>query len=315
MKSAVLFVVFNRPDTTARVFESIRAAQPPRLYVAADGARAGKAGEAERSAEVRRIATAVDWPCEVRTRFQDSNLGCKVGVSSAIDWFFENEPEGIILEDDVLPQPEFFRYCDDLLEHYRDDATVAMVSGCSFIGNPHGNAASYVFSRYAHVWGWASWRRAWRHYDVAMTGWPSPAARSRLDAVLDGRGDAIDYWSNIFDVTRRGDIDTWDYQWVYACWMNDLVAVMPAGMLVENIGFGADATHTSGGTSRAMRDAPLAYLDFPLRHPVRGSTVEVDRLVERVAFGLTISRRVRDLLKGLPLVGAAARYRSARTSI
>ena len=313
MKSAVLFVVFNRPETTGRVFETIRVARPPRLYVAADGARAGKTGEAERSAEVRRIATAVDWPCEVRTRFQDVNLGCKVGVSSAIDWFFENEAEGIILEDDVLPVPGFFRYCDDLLERYRDDATVGMISGCSFIGNPPGNDASYVFSRYAHVWGWASWRRAWRNYDVAMSGWPSPEARTRLEAVLEGRSDAIAYWSNVFDVTARGDIDTWDYQWVYANWMSDMVAVMPAGMLVENIGFGVDATHTSGGAPKAMRDAPLAELSFPLRHPVRGSTASVDRLVERVAFGLTMGRKVRDLLKGLPLVRAAAtRYRSTR---
>ena len=313
MKSAVLFVVFSRPETTARVFATIRAARPPRLYVAADGPRAGRTDEAERCAEVRRIATAVDWPCEVHTRFQDANLGCKIGVSSAIDWFFEHEAEGIILEDDVLPQPEFFRYCDALLEHHRDDETVAMISGCSFIGNPPGNDASYVFSAYANIWGWASWRRAWAHYDVAMRSWPSPETRTRLDTVLEGRAEAVAYWSPIFDATARGDIDTWDYQWLYTCLMDGMATAMPPGTLVENIGFGPGATHTSGGVPKSMRDAVAAKLSFPLKHPVRGSTTEVDLMVERIAFGLTVSRRVRLLLKKVPLVEAAvARYRGRR---
>ena len=129
MKSAVLFVVFNRPDTTARVFETIRTAKPPRLYVAADGPRAGRAGEAVLCAKVRQLAMKVDWPCKLYTLFQDTNLGCKIGVSSAINWFFEHEEEGIVLEDDILAQPSFFEYCDEMLDRYRDDTKVSMISG------------------------------------------------------------------------------------------------------------------------------------------------------------------------------------------
>src|ERR1700690_1974577 len=156
MQSPVLFLVFNRPDTTRRVFEAIRSAQPPRLYVAADGPRGARAGEAERCAEVRRIATAVNWPCEVKTLFRDCNLGCKMGVSSGITWFFEHEPEGIILEDDVLPVPTFFDFCDELLARFRNDDRVAMISGSNLIAGHFDPAESYFFSRCAQIWGWAS---------------------------------------------------------------------------------------------------------------------------------------------------------------
>lgn len=315
MKSAVLFIVFNRPETTRRVFESIRSARPPRLYVAADGPRSGREGETDRCAEVRRIATAVDWPCEVKTLFRDTNLGCKIGVSSGIDWFFSHEVEGIVLEDDVLPYPEFFPYCEALLERYRDDTSIAMISGCSFIGQPDGTDASYIFSRYLHVWGWAGWRRAWAHYDVTMSGWPSSDASARLADVLGGRSDAIVYWSAIFDAMQRGEIDTWDYQFVYSSWMQDMTAIMPAGMLVENLGFGADATHTGGDVPAAVRNARPANLHFPLRHPDRGSTGRIDAMIERVAFGLTLERRLKQLVRRMPVVGdAVARYRSRRSA-
>src|SRR5690349_2048344 len=139
MKSAILFLVFNRPETTARVFEAIRAAQPPRLYVAADGPRASRIGESERCDLTRRIASAVDWPCDITTLFRAANLGCKNAVSSAISWFFEHEEEGVILEDDCLPDPSFFRYCDELLAHYRDDTRIGLISGNNFqFGKTHG---------------------------------------------------------------------------------------------------------------------------------------------------------------------------------
>ncbi len=172
MQSPILLLVFNRPDTTRQVFETIRAARPPRLYVAADGPRPGRAGEAERCAEVRELTTQIDWPCELKTLFRNENLGCKIGVSSAIDWFFQNEPEGIILEDDVVPLPSFFLYCDVLLDRYRNDIRVGVISGSNLVSNHLMLEESYFFSRYNHIWGWASWRRAWDHYDVTMASWP-----------------------------------------------------------------------------------------------------------------------------------------------
>lgn len=307
----VLFIVFNRPGPTRQVFEAIRAARPPRLYVAADAARADRPGEQERCAQVRAIATAVDWPCEVRTLFRDTNLGCRLGCATAIDWFFEAEPEGIILEDDILPQPGFFEFCASLLERYRDDESVSMVSGCSFIGRPPDCDADYVFTRYMHIWGWASWRRAWRHYDLTMSQWRRPAAAARLARVLGGRRAAIAHWTALFDAVGAGKVDTWDYQWVFSSWMADMTAIMPPGMLVRNLGFGDDATHTVGPVPRSVRDAPPARIAFPLRRPNPGPTTAVDRRVERVAYGLGWRRRSIHLVRHIPVLGSAlARLRA-----
>jgi hypothetical protein len=297
MKSPILFLVFNRPETTRAAFAAIRLARPEHLYVAADGPRPDRAGEVERCAEVRRIATAVDWPCEVHTLLRDHNLGCKIGVSSGIDWFFANVEAGIILEDDIVPHPSFFPYCEALLERYRDDPQVSMISGCSLIGDRHGSDASYVFSRYLHVWGWASWRRAWSHYDVGMKAWPSAPARQRLAQALDGRRGAIAYWSGVFDRMARGEIDTWDYQWVFSSWMRDMVAIFPAATLVENIGFGADATHTVDAAPELPRASEMA---FPLRHPSSRQTPPVDRLVEQIAIPNAATIRLRSQLRRVP---------------
>ena len=297
MKTPVLLVVFNRPETTRTAFAAIRAARPERLYVAADGPRPDRAGEAERCAEVRRIATVVDWECEVHTLFRDHNLGCKIGVSSGIDWFFANEEAGIILEDDIVPHASFFPYCEELLERYRDDTSVSMISGCSLIGDRHGSDASYVFSRYMHVWGWASWRRAWAHYDVSMKAWPSAQARQRLAQVLDGRRGAIAYWSGVFDRMARGEIDTWDYQWVFSSWIQDMVAIFPAETIVENIGFGADATHTVGA---APDLASVSEMAFPLRNPSSRDTGPVDVLVERISIPAAGGTGLRPQLRRVP---------------
>ena len=272
MHSPVLFLVFNRPEPTARVFEVIRAAQPPRLYVAADGARANRMGEAERCEQTRRVATAVDWPCEVHTLFRDHNLGCKQAVSRAIDWYFEHEPQGIILEDDCVADPSFFEYCDELLERYRDDERVALISGDNFqFGRTHGDA-SYYFSRYVHIWGWASWRRTWAHYDRDAGAWPGFRDSGGLRKVLGARSPEIRHWQKVFSAVHAGKIDTWDYQLNLAMWANGMVSILPQKNLVSNIGFGVDATHTHSVSKFA--DMPTAALQFPLRHP---SDVQVCR--------------------------------------
>jgi hypothetical protein len=289
--SALLFLVFNRPEPTARVFEAIRRARPSRLYVAADGARAGRPEEAERCAATRRIATAVDWPCEVKTLFRDRNLGCKHAVSSAIDWFFENEAEGIILEDDCLPDPSFFPYCDQLLEHYRDDERVALISGDNFqFGARHGDA-SYYFSRYVHIWGWASWRRVWQHYDREARNWPAFQARGGLGKVLGSRPREIRHWEHIFSAVHAGRIDTWDYQLNLAIWSHGMVSVLPQQNLISNIGFGADATHTNGVSKFAnMAVEPMA---FPLRHPQsRDTAVAADDFTASQMFLRPLAARV-----------------------
>jgi len=266
LKTAVLFLIFNRPDTTKQVFEAIRKAKPPRLYVAADGPRADKPSEAEKVEQVRRIATQVDWDCKVKTLFRDENLGSRVAVSSAIDWFFENEGEGIILEDDCLPHPTFFRFCEELLEKYRDDERVAMISGDNFQFGRKRTEYSYYFSCYTHTWGWATWRKAWQYYDKDMENWPFVRDNGYLYDILQDKR-AVKYWARIFEKVYQGQIDTaWDYQWTFSCWVQNGLTVLPNVNLVSNIGFGGDATHTKD-KDNANSKIPVFTLSFPLKHP------------------------------------------------
>ena len=260
----VLFLVFNRPDTTARVFAAIREARPERLYVAADGPRKDRAGETELCSETRRIATAVDWPCEVKTLFRDENLGCGKAVSGAISWFFENEPEGIILEDDCLPHPDFFPYCGELLRKYRDDTRVMFIGGTNYQDGVKRGDASYYFSNYSHVWGWATWRRAWQRNDFSFSGM-SGAEFSGLLKERFAASPERAYWKWIYNKLRAGKIDTWDYQWQFSVWRAGGFSVIPNVNLVSNIG--ATGTHTGTGDDPNI-NVPVAPI-LPLSHPSR----------------------------------------------
>lgn len=266
IRSPLLFLVFNRPDTTERVFEAIRKARPTRLYVAADGPRASRPTESERCDTVRRIATAVDWPCEVQTLFRAENLGCKRAVSSGITWFFEHEPEGIILEDDCVPDPSFFSYCDELLERYRADPRVMCVSGDNFVSSVWKPTETYYFSKFVHIWGWASWRRAWDLYDVDIRNWQAQDKAALLERWMPGERSAQALWRACFDGVASGQIDTWDYQWVYTCWQHGGLSAMPAVNLISNIGFGPGATHTVSPESKLAR-LPVEPLPAPYLHP------------------------------------------------
>jgi hypothetical protein len=292
MRSPVLFLIFNRPETTRQVFGAIRKAQPPRLYIAADGPRRGRVGEPENCAEVRRIATEVDWPCEVKTLFRDENRGCKLGVSEGIDWFFEQEQEGIILEDDVLPLPSFFPYCDELLERYRDDVSVAMISGCNLITRHFAARESYFFSINTHIWG--SWRRAWRHYDVAMQSWPLWRTQGNLTRLMRGKWPAVYFWRQTFDRVHAGKIDTWDYQWNYACWHMNALSILPSNNLTRNLGFGPDATHTAGITPEFVIESTPVEMQFPISHPPRVKVADsADSLIFQKIYGITARRMLK----------------------
>jgi hypothetical protein len=265
LKTAVAVFVFNRPDTTIRVFDEIRRARPPKLLVVADGPRADCAGEAEKCQAVREILDNVNWPCEVLRNYSDFNLGCKIRVSSGLDWVFENAEEAIIMEDDCLPHPTFFRFCAELLDRYRDDKRVMMISGDNFQFGRQRTHYSYYFSRYAHVWGWASWRRAWKHYDVKLNCWPEVKKKFWLKDILGDKPAVQHYWTEIFDKIYEGKIDTWDYQMNFAGWMQNSLNIVPNVNLISNIGFQPDATHTSGN-SRVANIATLP-MEFPLSHP------------------------------------------------
>lgn len=265
LKTAVLFLIFNRPDTTKQVFEAIRQAKPSRLYVAADGPRADKAGEVEKVEQVRRIATQVDWYCEVKTLFRGKNFGCRVAVSSAIDWFFENEEEGIILEDDCLPSQSFFWFCEELLERYRGDMRVMQICGSNFLNGWRRSNNSYYFSQYGPIWGWASWRRAWIYYDVGIKLWPEVKEEKIFLDFCDGKREML-FRLNLYDKVFAGKIDTWDYQWGFAKMINSGLSVTPNANLISNIGFREDSTHVTNSDS-SFANMRVSNLHIPLRHP------------------------------------------------
>ncbi|TCP29371.1 nucleotide-diphospho-sugar transferase [Sphingomonas sp. BK235] len=255
---AILFLVFNRLDTAVEVMRAIAMQRPQRLYIAGDGPRGARPHEEAVTREVRDTMLAmIDWPCDVRTLFQDQNLGCRSGVKTAIDWFFANEAEGIILEDDVVPCPDFFRFAAEMLDRYRDEPRVMMISGT----NPLGAALTserFLFSSLGSIWGWATWRDSWARYDVDMRGWGAEAAA--LLRQRHGR-DTANYLQHIFDFHQRHDVDTWDTQWMYALQANDGVSVVPEANLIRNIG--VVGTHSSV----EMRNHHLAYgkIDWPIR--------------------------------------------------
>lgn len=277
MKSPVLFVVFNRPATTAKVFEEIRKARPKSLYIAADGPRPSREDDRAKCEEVRRIVSGVDWECDVKTRFLDSNVGCKTAVSGAIDWFFAEEPEGIILEDDCLPSTSFFRYCDEMLEKFRDDQRVFLVSGYNKQQRWKRDEADYFFSYYGGIWGWASWRRAWRHNDIEMADLEDFVRAGKLVDLLGEKQGRIRE-AQLRNVQVDSRLSAWDYQWGYSRHRNSAFACVPSVSLIENIGFGEDATHTFANYGVPIRREDL---DFPLRE---NRFVVVDRAYDDAFF-------------------------------
>lgn len=264
LHTPILFVVFNRPHTTARVFEAIRQAKPRQLFIASDGPRAGHPTDASNCEKVRQIVAAVDWDCEVKTLYQPRNLGCRQAVSTGITWFFEQVEEGIILEDDTLPSHSFFSFCQELLERYRSNEQIMMISGDNFQWGKWRGEGSYYFSGYTHIWGWASWRRAWKYYDVAMKDFTLPEAKTLLRQRLKSPLERT-YWLRQFQKAYLGEVDTWDYQWTYAVWKQNGLAVMPNINLVSNIGFGAGATNTAAQNNK-LSEIPAGEINSII-HP------------------------------------------------
>ncbi len=266
-ETPILFIVFNRPDCTQKVFERIRSIQPKKLFVAADGPRLDKAGEKENCDIVRKVVSEIDWNCDLKTLFREENFGCKKAVSNALDWFFAQVEEGIVLEDDCLPDLSFFRFCQELLEKYRDDTRVMHIAGTNFHGawcrEPE---YSYYFSNFGSIWGWASWKRAWKLYDVDMTAYPEIKRKEYLKDICRSK-DELEFRISIFDQVSSGQLNTWDYQWTFARLINSGLSIVPKENLITNIGFSINATHTNRVLTKSM-SFPATQCKFPLKHPV-----------------------------------------------
>lgn len=247
-RSAVLFLVFNRPDVTYKVFDQIKEAKPKRLYIAADGPRTNKEGEALLCEKTRAIIKQVNWNCEIKTLFREKNLGCKEAISSAITWFFDHEEEGIILEDDCLPTNSFFRFCDTLLEKYRHDTRVRHITGCNLQQGKKWGDATYYFSNISHVWGWAGWKRVWNEYDKSLTSYNNNEVKRQLSNIFSDPL-IVDSWYDIFTQIKAGKINSWAYPLGFLNFFNNGLCIIPNYNLVSNIGFGENATHTSNDDS------------------------------------------------------------------
>ncbi len=269
----VLFLIFNRPEETFRIFEKISEIKPPKLYIASDGARENIVNEQNTVEELRKLLLGkIDWKCEVKTLFRNENLGCKYAVSSAIDWFFENEEQGIILEDDILPDISFFQYCQELLEKYNDDERIMQINGFNPIKQKTEN--SYFFSKYGTIWGWASWRRAWKYYDVEMKEWQNVRNNPKFDYFYQNKKEKK-IRHTIFDKVFDNKIDTWDYQWAFAKLYHKGVSIFPKNNLITNIGFNEKATHTK---KQGIIPGKSKSVKFPLKH---ATIVESDKIFDK----------------------------------
>jgi len=242
------------------VLKRIREAKPEHLFIIADGPE--NDSDKERCQATRAVVENVDWPCKIHRNYADENMGCRTRVSSGLDWVFENVERAVILEDDCVPDPTFFTFCRRLLEKYENQSHIMTISGTNY-QRERRTVHSYYFSRYMHCWGWATWRDAWRQFDHEMSTWPTIRDQKWLSQIFVSRSSAS-YWRDIFERVHSDEIDSWAYVWQYSIWMRGGLNVIPEVNLVENIGFGDEATHTK---SNKNVDTKTDSMDDPIRHP------------------------------------------------
>lgn len=284
----VLMLVFNRLETTKIVFERVRQAKPRYLYVVADGARPEKEGEAQKCEAVRQLfTTEVDWDCTVVPLFRAENLGCRKSVADGISWFFSQVAEGIILEDDCVPNESFFSFCTAMLDKYRTDDSVMHISGARIAAAASSAQANgYIFSRIPYVWGWATWRRAWQHYDAEM---------EKLPAYLANKADELNTLGGYFkkkciknfELVKNYQLNTWDYQWSFTIIERSGKCIVPTQNLVSNIGFGNDATHTTGSSLVANQPTTEMQANY-----IQIGDGEADFSYDKQVFGLVYGKNL-----------------------
>lgn len=285
-ETPILFIIFNRPDCTLRALNEIKKVQPKKLYISADGPRQRKSGEKEICELTRKIVFEnITWACEVKSLIRDENVGCKLAVSSAINWFFENEEQGIILEDDCLPEHSFFNFCQILLKKFKDENSVMHIGGTNFLTDKIRIDASYYFSKMIHIWGWATWRRAWKLYDIEMNHLDELEKDFKKITVSKKEKN---YWIKIFRKVKKNQIDTWDYQWQYSIWVNNGIGITPAVNMISNIGFGPGATHTvnAGETVANMSTEAINTIHHPLtiERNSEADNFEMTAIVSKAGF-------------------------------
>ena len=292
LKTPVLFLIFKRIDTTKQVFEQIRKAKPPELYIAADGPRENIEGEVEKCKAVREyVLNSIDWDCKVKTLFREKNLGCGKAVSQAITWFFEQEEKGIILEDDILPSLSFFLFCEELLEKYKNDIRIWHIGGCNFQDGIIRGDGDYYFSALNHIWGWASWADRWKHYDFELNNIDD-------DRFIENywKGFVLKYWKKIFWKMKNKEIDTWDYQWTFTIWFNNGLVILPNVNMITNIGW-IDARSGITVPDKNMSKKRYEIKLDELMHPKKiDRDVSADYYVMKNSYGLSLESLIKRII-------------------
>lgn len=263
----IVLIMFRRPELTRRVADAIAAIRPQTLFVVADGPRENRPDDRELCRQTRAIIDGIDWPGAVVKDYSNVNLGCGRRPATGIDWVFNQVDQAIILEDDCVPHPTFFRYCEELLERYRDDERVMHIAGSTYRHEPLPTRYSYAFSQMNAAWGWATWRRAWKHFDHTVKLWPELRESTWLADVLpEPRVER--FWAESFDraFEKEGNVSYWDHQWAFALWAHSGLAAVPRRNLVTNIGCNRDATHCASEDD-VMGNIPSFEMPFPLNHP------------------------------------------------
>lgn len=283
LNTPIAFIIFNRPRHTKKTFDIIRSQKPKKLFIIADGPRNNINADFELCQEVKKIVSNIDWDCDVYRNFSEVNLGCKLRPKSGIDWVFDHVDRAIILEDDCLAHEDFFYFCENLLEKYKDNNLVAAITGNNFQKNKKRGDASYYFSKYNHVWGWATWKRSWKNNDSNINFWPSFKKTDRWQKIFDNTMERK-YWESIFDKVYNKEFETaWDYPWTASVWFHNGLTATPNVNLVSNIGFGPDGTHTIAKTDQ--EGLPTNQLGR-LYHPILiQQNIEADRFVFDNQFG------------------------------
>lgn len=304
INTPILYIVFNRPDIVSKSFAKIKEVKPKQLFIAADGPRDGNTNDKVNCENVKEIISdRLDWDCDVKYLYRDKNLGCGKAVSGAITWFFNNVEEGIILEDDCLPDLSFFNYCQELLSRYRDDKRIYTITGSNGQkGNKRGDA-DYYFSRYPGIWGWATWKDRWGKFRLDLSAIDSSYTQKFLEKLFNSKAE-IEYHMSCFMQIKTNKVDTWDYQWKYVVFKNEGMCATPNVNLISNIGFGEEATHTIN-TNNWRANLAVNRITSPIKHPARVKiNSKADKYISKLIFQNNVkkasaSKLIKDGLKYL----------------
>lgn len=292
-QTPILLTIFNRPDLSARLWTEIRKIKPSILYVAADGPRTGNKNDERLCEKTRQIITqGINWNCNLKLLFRKKNLGCGRAMSSAITWFFKNVSEGIILEDDCLPHPDFFPYCNKLLERYRNEDRIFMISG-NGVSDNYGQKikTDYIFTQIPSAWGWATWRRSWEKYDFRLNKLESFKQYGNIEKIF-SKIDYQKYWLNYFNEIKYDGLNNWDYQLAFAAFKSKGLCIRPRYNLVSNLGIQAG----NGTIKSAVPKTGLKINNFP-------NKIEADKQADEMIMHLLISPtyKLKTILKRLGL--------------